>query len=64
MRIFEICVLEKSTGKYNISVLDTKRADEPRIDIVNDLDPETSEQIIDSLNLVVKSKFNDYEPIL
>lgn len=64
MRIFEICVLEKSTGKFNISLLDTKRIDEPRIDLVTDLSPEETERLIDDLNLVLKHNFNDYEPIL
>lgn len=64
MRIFEVCVLEKSTGKFNISLLDTKRVDEPRIDLVTDLGPEEAERLIDDLNLVLKHNFNDYEPIL
>ena len=64
MRIFEVCVLEKSTGKFNMSLLDTKRVDEPRIDLVTDLGPEEAERLIDDLNLVLKHNFNDYEPIL
>ena len=64
MRIFEIWVLEESTGKFNVSLLDTKRIDEPRIDLVTDLGPEEAERLIDDLNLVLKHNFNDYEPIL
>lgn len=64
MRIFEIWVLEESTGKFNVSLLDTKRIDEPRIDLVTDLSPEETERLIDDLNLVLKHNFNDYEPIL
>jgi len=63
MRIFEVCVLEKSTGKYNISVLDTKNVEEPKIDLVTDLDLEEAEELIDDINLILKRKFKNYEPI-
>ena len=63
MRIFEVCVLEKSTGKYNISVLDTKNVEEPKIDLVTDLGPEEADELIDDINLTLKRKFKNYKPI-
>lgn len=62
MRIFEITVLEKSTGKFNVSLLETK-SDEPKMDLMVDLSPEEAEQLIDNLNLVLKRYFKDYDPI-
>lgn len=62
MRIFEITVLEKSTGKFNVSLLETKGV-EPKMDLTTDLSPEEAEQLIDDLNLVLKRHFKDYDPI-
>lgn len=62
MRIFEITVLEKSTGKFNVSLLETKGA-EPKMDLTTNLSPEDADQLIDDLNLVLKRYFKDYDPI-
>ena len=63
MKIFEIRVIEKSTGNFKAAVLDTRK-EEPNLDLATDLDLEKAEQIVDDLNLVLKHYFKEYEPMI
>ena len=63
MRLFEIKVTEKSTGKYTVNVLDT--LGEPTLKgLTKTFEEKEADDLIDELNLVLKHKFNDYEPFI